>query len=181
MRRPCVSKRSDEHTWSGHRLARIAVMYRVCISLVDSTRARLFTFARTVDGAGLHEELVERTDLVNVGRHPVAREPPADPRADAGRQYSLEEPRDHHLARQDAEFARTAMAALRELVDEYAPQRVVVCAGPRMLGKLRASSPGIMPEHMPLDELARDLVKLSPREMRDELASHGLLPQAHVG
>jgi protein required for attachment to host cells len=159
-------------------------MYRVCISVVDATRARLFTFDRTIDGTGLHEELVERVDLTNAGRPISPREQSADTAPGrghtAGGQPSFDDHRDHRFARQDAEFARTAMAALRELVDEHASQRVVVCASPRMLGKLRASAPGIMPEHLPLDELARDLVNLTAREVRDELASHGLLPQRHA-
>ena len=144
-------------------------------------RARLFTFDRAVDGAGLHDELVERTDLVNAGRRSAAHEQLSDTRQGSGRtsnhQYSLDDHRDHQLAKQDDEFARTAMAALRELVDEHAPQRVVMCASPRMLGKLRASAPGIMPEHLPLDELASDLVKLTPPEVRDALIRHGLLPR----
>jgi protein required for attachment to host cells len=68
------------------------------------------------------------------------------------------------------------MAALRELIDDDAPERVIICAGPRMLDKLRTSAPGILPEHLTPDEFARDLVKLSPSELRDELVLHKLLP-----
>jgi protein required for attachment to host cells len=56
-------------------------------------------------------------------------------------QYAFDDHRSRHLVKLDEDFARSAMAALRELIDEHAPQRVIVCAGPRMLGKLRAASP----------------------------------------
>lgn len=128
------------------RLQSKPAMDRVCIALVDATRARFFIFDRRIDELGTHEQLTERADLVN----PVQRS--------------------------DAEFARTAMAALRELIDDDAPERVILCAGPRMLDKLRMSAPGILPEHLTYDELARDLVTLSASELRDELVPHGFLP-----
>ena len=43
-------------------------MHRTCIAIVDATRARLFTFDRTAEVDGVHEELSERTDLVNPAR-----------------------------------------------------------------------------------------------------------------
>lgn len=128
-------------------------MHRVCIALVDATRARFFTFDRVIDELGTHEQLTEHADLVAFTDH-----------------------RDHDTGRSDAEFARTALAALRELIDDHAPERVIICAGPRMLDNLRRSAPGILPEHLTCDELAHDLVKLSPSELRADLVSHGLLP-----
>lgn len=162
------------------RLQSKPAMDRVCIALVDTTRARFFTFDRRIDELGTHEQLTERADLVN----PVRRHRPSElcskVRPDGGasedQQYALADHRDHDTGRSDAEFARTAMAALRELIDDDAPERVIVCAGPRMLDKLRASAPGLLPEHLTCDELPRDLVKLSPSELRAELVPHGLLP-----
>jgi hypothetical protein len=45
-----------------------------------------------------------------------------------------------------------------------------------MLGRLRAAAPGLLPDDIPLDELPRDLVKLSPADVRVELASRGFVP-----
>lgn len=128
------------------RLQTKPAMDRICIALVDATHARFFTFDRVIDERGTHEQLTERADLANPVR------------------------------RSDAEFARTAMAALRELIDDDAPERVIICAGPRMLDQLRTSAPGLLPEHLTRNELPRDLVKLSPSELRAELVPHGLLP-----
>src|SRR5439155_20785903 len=89
---------------------------------------------------------------------------------------ALDEVRDSHVTQLDETFARTVMATLRELIDEQPIQRVIVCASPRMLRKLRASAPGLLPDAMSFDEVPRDLVRLSPAEVRAELSSRGLLP-----
>jgi protein required for attachment to host cells len=163
-------------------LQRESIMYRVCIALVDATRARLFTFERATEGADTREDLVERTDLVNPQRRRRPSEVFSDTRPGSNRtghlQYAFDDHRDHHISQIDDKFARMAMAALRELIDEHPTQRVVICASPRMLGRLRAAAPGLLPEDVVLDELPRDLVKLSPGDVRAELASRELLPRA---
>ena len=122
-------------------------MYRVCIALIDATRARLFSFERVSGQASIREE------------------------------QALDDQRDQHVSQLDDQFARMAMAALRELIDEHPTQRAVICASPRMLGRLRAAAPGLLPGDIALDEIPRDLVKLSPGQVRAELASRGLLSQ----
>jgi protein required for attachment to host cells len=163
-------------------LQRESIMYRVCIALVDATRARLLTFERVTEGEDTRDELIERTDLVN----PQRRRRPSDlfsaTRPGSSRtghlQFAFDDHRDHHISQIDDKFARMAMAALRELIDEHPPQRVVICASPRMLGRLRAAAPGLLPDDIALDELPRDLVKLAPGDVRAELAARGLLPRA---
>jgi protein required for attachment to host cells len=155
-------------------------MYRVCIALVDATRARLLTFERVTEGADVRDELVERTDLVNPQRRKRTSEVFSDTRPGSSRtgnlQYALDDHRDHHISHIDDRFARMTMAALRELLDERPTQRAVICASPRMLGRLRAAAPGLVPAEVALDEVPRDLVKLSPGAVRAELASRELLP-----
>jgi protein required for attachment to host cells len=132
-------------------------MYRVCIALVDATRARLLTFERVVDGDETHEALVERTDLMDLQgrRRPGEANGPLNDR-----------------------FVRMALAALRELIDERRTHRVVLCASPQMLGRLRGAAPGLLPSHIALDELPRDLVALSPGEVQAELSVRALLSAA---
>ena len=156
-------------------------MHRVCIALVDATRARLFTFERVTEGTDTRDELVERTDLVNPLRRKRPSEVFSDTRPGSNRtgnlQYAFDDHRDHHISQIDDRFARMTMAALRELLDERPTQRVVICASPRMLGRLRAAAPGLVPADIALDEVPRDLVKLSPGAVRAELASRELLPR----
>jgi hypothetical protein len=132
-------------------------MDRVCIALVDATRARFFTFDRGVNERADGEPLTEPGSLV---RH-VGDGDPRPPRA---------------THKYEIEFARMAMAAFRELIDEHGAQRAIVCANAPMLGQLRAAAPGILPDQLPIDALACDFVKLPSAEIRAKLADHGLLP-----
>ena len=156
-------------------------MYRVCIALVDATRARLLTFERVAEGTDAREELVERTEFVNAQRRKRPSEVFSETGAGSTRtghlQYAFDG-RDPHISQLDDKFARMTMAGLRELIDECPTQRVVICASPRTLGRLRAAAPGLVPDDIALDELPRDLVKLSSVDVQSELASRGLLPHA---
>ena len=125
-------------------------MHRVCIALVDATRARFFTLDRSADGE--LEPLAEPSHLIQ----------PA--------------PEAHLRARHETEFARTAMAAFREVIDEYSPERAIVCADPGMLPKLEAAAPGLLPDELAVDALACDFVTSPPAEIRAQLAARGLLP-----
>lgn len=129
-------------------------MQRVCIALVDATHARFFTMDRSASGSGELQALAEPGHLTQpafVGR-------------------------DHQRARRDTEFARTAMAAFREVIDEYAPERAIVCTDPRMLPVVRAAAPGLLPDALAVESLACDFVTSPPAEVRARLAAHGLLP-----
>ena len=136
-------------------------MYRVCIAVVDAAHARLFTLERTSDEAGIHEAMVERTDLINPHRKHSDRHP---------------DHRDHHLDAVDLSFARSVMAGLRELIDEHHAAKAILCAGPRMLGILRSTRAGLIAPETELVELPLDLIDLTPHQLRDRLATHALLP-----
>ena len=84
--------------------------------------------------------------------------------------------RDAHVEQLDAEFARAVVGEIETLLGSARAQRLILCASPRMLGELRDA--GREPRHdmLVIDEVPRDLVKLTPTELRDQLASYGLLP-----
>ncbi|HEX7704785.1 MAG TPA: host attachment protein [Kofleriaceae bacterium] len=129
-------------------------MYRACIAVVDATRGRLFCYHRSADADGVHETLVEADNLENEQRYHRARN------------------QDHA----DVDFARFVLACLRELGDEHGAERVILCAAPRMLGHLRASSPGILRVDQQVTEVARDFANLTPSELHTHLADQHVLP-----
>jgi protein required for attachment to host cells len=153
-------------------------MTRTCIALVDATRARLFTFERTTDPGGDHDDFTEHADLVNPARRMRASDLFSDSRPGSNRtgplQYAFDDHREAHLDNMDAEFARAVVGEIRRVMRVNAARRLVVCATPRMLGQLRAAE--LRHDGFAVDELPRDLVKLTAPELRDQLASYGLLP-----
>lgn len=154
-------------------------MYRACIALVDASRARLFRFERSTESDGTHEELIEQTDLVNPARRLRPSALFSDSRPGSNRtgrlQNAFDDHRNAHIDQLDAEFARSVVAELARMLEAARAQRLIICASPHMLGELRSA--GVPRRNgMELDELPRDLVKLSATEIRDQLASYGVLP-----
>jgi protein required for attachment to host cells len=156
-------------------------MQRTCIAVVDATRARLFTLERSSEVDGVHEELTERTDLVNPSRrqtpsHLFSESHSGTNVAGGGRHYSFDDHREAHLDAMDAEFGREIVAAIERTVRELDAHRLILCASPRMLGELRAL--GLRHEGLVIDELPRDYVKFTPPQIREQLVEHGLLPRS---
>lgn len=152
-------------------------MYREIIAIVDATRARLFTFEHAVDGGGVQDVLDETSDLVNPARRRRPSELFSDTRPGASRaggvQFAFDDHREDHVQTMDAEFARAVTSEIERLLEASGARRLIVCASPNMLGELRAARRRTSVE---IEELSRDLVKLTVPELRDRLASYGLLP-----
>lgn len=150
-------------------------MYRTCIAVVDASRARLFEHRRSVTAEGLEDELVELHDLVNPSRRLRPSElfsgPPGTVRT-GNLQFGVDDHRAEHVEQLDREFARDIVAAISSQLRERPAQRLILCASPRMLGILRTK----LDVALPIDEVDRDLVKLTPPQLRDRLVSYGLLP-----
>jgi protein required for attachment to host cells len=155
-------------------------MYRACIAVVDASRARLFTFQRSSDSGGLHEELTEQRDLINPARRKRPSELFSETRPSTGRtgglQFGLDDHRDAHVGQMDADFSRTVIGEVEDLLRSAGAERLIVCASPRMLGELRAVGSNLSRGAIKIDEIPRDLVKLTPAQLREQLAGYGLLP-----
>jgi protein required for attachment to host cells len=153
-------------------------MTRTCIAIVDASRARLFTLERNAEPEGLREQLTEVADLVN----PARRLRPSELFSDSGTSSSrngnsgatFDDHRAAHLDRLDAEFARDIAKELTPLAASVS--HLVICASPHMLGALREVTAPMHRAGLQTDELARDLVKLTAIQIREHLATDGLLP-----
>lgn len=154
-------------------------MYQACIAVVDASRARLFVFERTREAEGLREQMTERGDLVN----PTRRLRPTELFSDdpgmarsGSLQYGFDDHREEHLEEIDAQFAAAVIAEIESLIEATRMPRLIICAGPKMLGALRAAGQRLRRNNLQIDELQRDLVRLGVAEIRDRLATHELLP-----
>jgi protein required for attachment to host cells len=155
---------------------------KTCIAIVDASRARLFVHTRSDGAGGLHDDLVERAALVVPGRRLREGARFSDSRPGANRvgtrQYGFDDHRGANVLHEDAAFAERVIDELSHLVADPACSRLVVCASPRMLGMLRYYATGLRGRGVVVDELSRDLVKLTVPELRDQLAAYGILPAA---
>ena len=120
---------------------------KACIAVVDAARARLFTFERRREPTGVVERMTEQPALINPAPRLV-------PHTDE----------------------RFAAAVVGELTRDANVERIILCASPRMLGKLRCLTTGLHQPGRVIDELAHEVTKMTAPELRDYLASYGLLP-----
>jgi len=155
-------------------------MHRTCVVVVDASRARLFTYERVAEPTGLSEQMTEQRDLVNPARRLRASELFSDSRPGSSRtgglQYAYDDHRDAHVAELDSEFSRAVIGELSALLEDAPAHRLILCASPHMLGALREAGRTLSRRDLAIDEVPRDLVKLTPSQLRDQLADYGLLP-----
>jgi protein required for attachment to host cells len=177
LRAPAANCRSQ----AGCAIARASGMYRACIAVVDASRARLFTFQRVAGAEGLEESLVEERDLVNPARRLRPQQLFSESRPGSSRtgdlQYALDDHRDAHIDALDTVFARLVIEELVGVIRAANAPRLILCASPRMLGALRDASQPLAREGIELDTLDRDLVKLTPAQLREHLVAYRLLPE----
>jgi len=160
----------------------ISSMYRACIAIVDATRARLFEFERRSGPEGTQDQFTEVTDLVN----PTRRLRPSELFSDSGvgtnhagqHGYTFDDHRQDHMRRIDADFARSIAAELARLMINV--NRLIICASPRMLGQLREVIGPLRRPDLHIDEVPRDLVKMTPPQIREQLTAYGCLPPPPV-
>lgn len=154
-------------------------MYRACIVVADASRARLFILDRLAGPGGVTEELVEHRDLVDPARRLPKSELFSDAHPGSSRtgslQYTFDDHRDDHIATLDAAFARSIVDEVVQLTRSTRIDRLIFCAGPGMLGELRRARQAL-PANVAIDEVGRNLVRLSPTALRDQLAEYRLLP-----
>lgn len=159
------------------RLQRVERMYRACIVVADASRARLFTYERTSSATGAVEKLIEARDLVSLAPRTSTVDLLGDWLPAAGPlPGGLDDHGIAHVGQLDAEFARTIIHQLIELLRETRAQRLTLCASPKMLAELHSARPALQRVGLVIDEIARNLVKLTPAQLRDRLAEYGFLP-----
>ena len=76
----------------------------------------------------------------------------------------------------DADFSRAVVDELSVLLRTAHARRLILCASPRMLGEIRRASHKLARPGIEVYELARDLVKLSPSDLREYLDAQDVLP-----
>lgn len=135
-------------------------MKPVCIAIVDSAHARLYSYQ------GDPPVFREVQDLVHPGRRTQER--------DASH-------RDHHRAEWDHQFAKQIVDACLELARGRGFGHVIFVTSPRMLGQLRTVSEPFANAGMVIDELERDFAGLSSPQIHDRLAdAHFVDPRARA-
>jgi protein required for attachment to host cells len=152
----------------------------------DGTRARFFTLEESAEPAVASSPyLVERADIVNTEHRQPSRDKYSTTRtgfnADPGKgphRY------DDHRVRQEQEHERRfaydiAVRALA-MMEEFHADHLIVTAEKRMLGLLREVLNRPARSGVEIVELDKDLTRLPPQELQEQLAAYGVLPERRM-
>lgn len=160
-------------------------MKRACIAIVDATRARVYAYQHEVS-ENPNEQLRELVDFANPARHLRDSQLFSEtrPGADSGHApggapsqtalrnsgHAYDDHRDAHIERMDLDFAKRIVSEIDRVVHEFAFAHVILVASPKMLGDLRKVNGVLHREDLILDEIPRDLAKLTSPQLHDHLA-----------
>lgn len=101
---------------------------------------------------------------------------PGRNRGTAGQAHSYDDHRDRHMVEFSRRFAQSIAHHIDELLRTHDANTLVLVAEPQILGLLREAIAPVLPKHIALHDLAKDLCALKPREIHDYLAKRNLLP-----
>jgi protein required for attachment to host cells len=156
-----------------------------CVVAADAGRARILTLeTATTAGDSTPVSLVEVSDLTNPTRRTRDSDLFSDTRPGlrhegaTGPTHGVDDRRDNQRAESDRRFAEMVAEQAEAAWRSYPGCHIVVTAAPRMLGNLRPAIARRVTGAAPFDveELDKDLSRLSPPALHDALAAAGLLP-----
>jgi protein required for attachment to host cells len=159
-------------------------MSRFLVAVVDGANARFLTL-EPLAAPELESgpDLIERCELLNpanamAGQELWASGKTGRNRGSGSRGHSYDDHRGNHLIEFERRFAQAIAAQIDALVQEHALNALVLVAEPHILGILRE---GLGPQgRLPTQELAKDLRRMTPRQLHHYLAQKGLLPHRQV-
>jgi protein required for attachment to host cells len=161
---------------------------KIGIVAADGARARYIT-AEVTDDIDLegNPRLIEHDNVVNpLGVMPARdtfRDRPSRKPSGGGPHGAgplSDDHREGHEAEDERRFVRGVVEAVQRFSSEQGIVRLVLAAGPRLLGVLRTQLDAVRPRGLDLVELPVDLSSKSLPQVRDALVQRGLLPEPEL-
>lgn len=158
-------------------------MSRYCVVVAEGSRARFFTVEKPeIPELESGPDLVEQKTMANPEHKAHGDDLLADPRAGRNRSgggpsHGYDDHREDYDDECERRFAREIAQELDSMARANGTRRVVLCAEKRMLGFLRSTVHDNLPKGVDLQEVPKDLAKLSPRKLHERLASDGHIPR----
>ena len=157
-------------------------MNKSVVAVIDGSRARFLTLEpvefpehesgpNLIEHEGLHNSTKEQQgqDLwanVKTGRN----------RGSAGQSHGYDDHRKKHIMEFERRFAQAIATKLIGLTQTHQAHHLLLVAEPQILGLMRDALTPVLPKHLQLNELAKDLCQLRPHQLHEYLASKELLP-----
>ncbi|WOD40035.1 host attachment protein [Nodosilinea sp. E11] len=161
-------------------------MTRFLVAVVDGARACFFSL-EPLAAPELESgpDLMERGELLNpaiemAGQDLWANTKTGRNRGNGSRGHSYDDHRSNHLVEFERRFALAIGAQIDHLMVHYDLNTLVLVAEPQILGLLRECAAGTYGRSHQVQELAKDLCWMKPRQLQEYLAQRGVLPTRQV-
>jgi protein required for attachment to host cells len=150
-------------------------MKRALIAIVDAASARLYTY----ESDNSSQQFSEEIDLVNAGRRAKDGDLFSDSspgaRSVVGARGGVDDHRDAHRGEMDQKFAAEVIGEMEGLAKQRGLAHLVFVTTPKMLGVLRPHFERVRKHGFIVDELERDLSRLSAAQIHDHLAQMAVI------
>jgi protein required for attachment to host cells len=160
-------------------------MTRFLVAVVDGAKARFLTL-EPLAAPDLESgpDLIKRCELANpalemAGQELWANTKTGRNRGSGSRGHSYDDHRGNHLVEFERRFAQAIDAQMEMLIAQYELNTLVLVAEPQILGILRENLTSSN-RRIQAQEVAKDLCRMTPRQLHEYLAQKGLLPTRQV-
>jgi protein required for attachment to host cells len=156
-------------------------MQKAIVTVMNGMKARfLILDPAQITDYGSSPRLMEQDSLVNPAQETPGSElwsstKPGRNRGSTGQAHSYDDHRDNHRTEFERRFAQTVGDRLITLIQAEQAQQLILIAEPHFLGLIRERLTAVLPKHLKLNELAKDLCQLKPHELQDYLTDRELL------
>ncbi|MBE9138117.1 host attachment protein [Nodosilinea sp. LEGE 07088] len=160
-------------------------MTRFLVAVVDGAKARFLTL-EPLSAPELESgpDLIEHCELLNpaiemAGQDLWANTKTGRNRGSGSRGHSYDDHRGNHLVEFERRFAQAIDTKMASLLAQYDLNTLVLVAEPQILGILRENLTSAN-HRIQAQEVAKDLCRMTSRQLHEYLAQKGLLPPRQV-
>lgn len=157
-------------------------MHQYCVVVTSGARARFFTLEDSqYPELESGPNLVERNAMNNPQHNAAGTQLWSEPKTGRNRggiggpAHGYDDHRTQHQEEYDRRFAHDVAQECYRLSQQHGAAEVVLVSQKKMLGYLRSAMES-RSNGLQTTEIAKDLSKLSPRELHEHLARESLLP-----
>ncbi len=157
-------------------------MSQYLVAVINGTKARFLTlspveFNEYEPGPNLveHEGLVSAEKEMQ-GQELWANTKTGRNRGTSGQAHGYDDHRNKHMVEFERRFAQTIIHRIIDLSKAHKIKDLLLVAEPQILGILRETMASSLPKQLTVTELAKDLFRLSVKDLHDYLAKRSLLP-----
>lgn len=157
-------------------------MSKHLVIIVNKTKARFLTLRDPQPLEQSGPPLVEQQEVLNPIQNQAGRELWTSTKSGGNRGatrqvHGYDDHRQSHLDEFDRRFAQAIIAEISNFIPNHHTRHVLLIAEPQILGYLRPILTATLPKNIVLQEVAKDLCKLSVSEIYKYLHNQRLLPR----